>query len=54
MRLITSEKRGRSRWCRLVQARFDEAANWMETERRSWAMRLERLDVYLDNSEGPG
>ncbi|HEV2505320.1 MAG TPA: metalloregulator ArsR/SmtB family transcription factor [Mesorhizobium sp.] len=49
--LITSEKRGRSRWCRLVQARFDEAANWMETERRSWAMRLERLDVYLDGEE---
>ncbi|WP_054311989.1 metalloregulator ArsR/SmtB family transcription factor [Mesorhizobium sp. 1M-11] len=48
--LITSEKRGRSRWCRLVKARFDEAANWMEAERRNWAMRLERLDVYLDSA----
>src|SRR3546814_19793179 len=32
--LIASEKRGRSRWCRLERARFDEAANWMEAERR--------------------
>lgn len=49
--LITSEKRGRSRWCRLVKARFDEAADWMESERRNWAMRLERLEFYLDNKE---
>lgn len=48
--LITSEKRGRSRWCRLEKARFDEAANWMEAERRNWAMRLERLEVYLDTA----
>src|SRR3546814_19973418 len=26
--LVASEKRGRSRWCRLERARFDEAANW--------------------------
>ena len=49
--LIASEKRGRSRWCRLVKARFDEAANWMEAERRNWAMRLERLEVYLDTTD---
>ena len=49
--LIASEKRGRSRWCRLVKARFDEAANWMEAERRNWAMGLERLEVYLDTTD---
>jgi len=49
--LIVSEKRGRSRWCRLVQARFDEAANWMEAERRRWTERFERLEVYLDKPE---
>ena len=49
--LIVSEKRGRSRWCRLVQARFDEAADWMEAERRRWATRLDRLEVYLDQAE---
>ena len=49
--LIASEKRGRSRWCRLVPARFDEAAEWMETERRRWAERLDRLETYLDKTE---
>ena len=48
--LITSEKRGRSRWCRLVQPRFDEAADWMEAERGRWAQRLDRLEVYLDKT----
>ena len=50
--LIASEKRGRSRWCRLEQARFEEAANWMEAERRCWAERLNRLEAYLDNTQG--
>lgn len=49
--LIASEKRGRSRWCRLVPERFDEAADWMEAERRRLADRLDRLEVYLDNKE---
>ena len=50
--LIASEKRGRSRWCRLERARFEEAANWMEAERLRWAERLNRLEAYLDNAEG--
>jgi DNA-binding transcriptional ArsR family regulator len=49
--LIVSEKRGRSRWCRLERTRFDEAANWMEAERRRWAERLDRLEAYLDRTE---
>jgi DNA-binding transcriptional ArsR family regulator len=49
--LITSEKRGRSRWCRLVRPRFEEAADWMETERRRWAERVDRLEAYLDRTE---
>jgi DNA-binding transcriptional ArsR family regulator len=49
--LIVSEKRGRSRWCRLVPARFGEAADWMESERRRWTDRLNRLEVYLDSTE---
>lgn len=49
--LIVSDKRGRSRWCRLVRARFDEAADWMAGERRRWSERLDRLEVYLDKTE---
>jgi DNA-binding transcriptional ArsR family regulator len=46
--LITTEKRGRSRWCRLVTGRFDEAADWMDAERRRWNARMDRLEAYLD------
>ncbi len=49
--LIVSEKRGRSRWCRLMQPRFEEAADWMDAERRGWAQRINRLEVYLDKTE---
>ena len=45
--LITTEKRGRSRCGRLVRPRFEEAADWMEAERRQWAERVERLEAYL-------
>lgn len=48
--LIISEKRGRSRWCRLVPERFDAAAEWMETERRRATERLDRLERYLDQT----
>ena len=44
--LTASEKRGRSPWWRLEPARFDETADWMEAERRRWAERLDRLEVY--------
>jgi DNA-binding transcriptional ArsR family regulator len=49
--LIASEKRGRSRWCQLVPARFAEAADWMETERRRGAERLDRLELYLNKTQ---
>ena len=52
--LIVSEKRGRSRWCRLMQARFAEAADWMEAERRRGVERLDRLELYLDKSNEDG
>jgi len=52
--LIASEKRGRSRWCRLVKARFDEAADWMQAERRRAAARLDRLEAYLDATQEEG
>lgn len=48
--LIVSEKRGRSRWCRLVRPRFEEVADWMETERRRWTAAIDRLEDYLENT----
>src|SRR3546814_21178302 len=52
--LIASEKRGRSRWCRLERARFDAAANWMEPDRRRWAASPDRRATYLAKQEGGG
>jgi DNA-binding transcriptional ArsR family regulator len=52
--LVASEKRGRSRWCRLIPSRFDEAADWMESERQRWEARLDRLEVYLDKANDDG
>ncbi|WP_244271158.1 metalloregulator ArsR/SmtB family transcription factor [Thalassospira sp. GB04J01] len=49
--LIASEKRGRSRWCQLVPERFNEAAVWMEAERRRWIERLDRLELHLDHKD---
>ncbi len=49
--LVASEKRGRSRWCRLERARFNEAAGWMEAERRRWSERLDRLETFLDSTQ---
>jgi DNA-binding transcriptional ArsR family regulator len=48
--LIVTEKRGRSRWCRLVPEQFDAAADWMDTERKRALERLDRLERYLDRT----
>lgn len=50
-RLITTEKRGRQRICRLDAARFAEAAGWMEGEMRRWTDRLDRLGDYLNRKD---
>ena len=52
--LITSEKRGRNRWCRLAPARFAEAADWMEAERLRAAARLDRLELHLNKTAQEG
>ena len=52
--LIATEKRGRSRWCRLVPDRFESAADWMARERRAWAGRLDRLETFLDEEKTDG
>lgn len=49
--LVQSEKRGRSRWCRLVPERFEEAADWMVRERRRWGESMDRLEAYLDRKK---
>ena len=50
--LVTTEKRGRTRQCRLGAEELDEATRWIQTYRRRWEGRLDRLGGYLDKQGG--
>jgi DNA-binding transcriptional ArsR family regulator len=51
--LVTTEKVGRTRQCRLGPGQLDEAARWIQTYRRYWQGRLDRLERYIDKRKGP-
>jgi DNA-binding transcriptional ArsR family regulator len=46
--LVTTEKVGRVRTCRLGSRRLDEEAEWLEQHRRLWAARFDELDGVID------
>jgi DNA-binding transcriptional ArsR family regulator len=46
--LVTTEKHGRTRLCRLGSEQLDDAAQWIGMYRRRWEGRLDRLEAYLD------
>lgn len=46
--LVTTEKRGRVRQCRLDPGQLDDAARWIQASRRRWERRLDRLGTYLE------
>ena len=46
-RLVTTEKVGRVRTCRLGPRRLDEETAWIEWYRRLWDARLDELDVVV-------
>jgi len=50
-RLLTTEKVGRVRECRLGPERLDEAQQWIETF-RMWERRLDALDRYISTRTG--
>ena len=45
--LVSCEKRGRERWCRLEPRVLKEAERWISTRHRLWEQRLDALDKYL-------
>lgn len=45
--LVTSEKVGRVRTCRLGRDRLDDEAGWIENYRRMWAERFDALDAVV-------
>jgi DNA-binding transcriptional ArsR family regulator len=50
--LVTSERKGRTRECRLGPAELDDATRWIEWYRDQWERRLDRLEAYLVEREG--
>jgi DNA-binding transcriptional ArsR family regulator len=52
--LVTTEKHGRTRQCRLGSEHLDDAAQWIQTHRGRWEGRLDRLGSYLQqHKRGP-
>lgn len=46
--LVTTEKVGRVRTCRLGQSRLEDEAAWIESYRRMWAERFDELDQVIE------
>jgi DNA-binding transcriptional ArsR family regulator len=45
--LITNERRGKARVCRLRPDTLAKAKDWLDFSRRFWGASLERLDQHL-------
>ena len=50
--LVTSEKHGRIRECRLGPEHMDDATRWIEVQRHRWERRLDRLDAIIERKKG--
>jgi DNA-binding transcriptional ArsR family regulator len=50
--LISNERQGKHRRCRLRPEALDSAAEWLEFHRRFWTASLDRLDAMLKSEGG--
>lgn len=50
--LVSTEKVGRVRECRLGPGQLEEASRWIETHRGRWERRLDRLGDYVEKRRG--
>lgn len=50
--LVTRERRGRVRWCRLNADPIGAATSWLERYRQFWTGQFDALDAYL-GATGP-
>ena len=50
--LVTTEKNGRTRECRLGPAQLDDATKWIEKYRQEWERRLDRLETIIERKKG--
>lgn len=51
-RLVTTEKIGRTRQCRLGPEHLEDAVHWIEIFRRQWERRLDGLEAYFEQKKG--
>ncbi|HVU20823.1 MAG TPA: metalloregulator ArsR/SmtB family transcription factor [Rhizomicrobium sp.] len=52
--LVTSEKVGRVRTCRIEPKAMTSAEDWISSQRASWEARLDRLGEYLKELQAQG
>jgi DNA-binding transcriptional ArsR family regulator len=50
--LVTTERNGRTRECRLGPERLDDASQWIAMYRLRWERRLDRLEGLIEKSTG--
>ena len=50
--LVVTEKKGRTRECRLGPSHLDDVAEWVERYRERWEKRLDRLEAYVADKKG--
>jgi DNA-binding transcriptional ArsR family regulator len=48
--LVTSQKAGRVRTCRIEPRMLSQAETWVSERRRMWERNLDRLGAYLDQT----
>ncbi|MGH8928851.1 MAG: ArsR/SmtB family transcription factor [Acidimicrobiia bacterium] len=50
--LVATQKRGRTRECRLGSEKLEDVEMWLDVYRRQWERRFERLEAYLEANKG--
>ena len=50
--LVTTQKVGRSRWCRLGPRSLEDVAEWIDAYQRALEARLDRLGAMLERTKG--
>jgi DNA-binding transcriptional ArsR family regulator len=50
--LVTTEKKGRTRECRIGPEQMDDVTAWIERYREQWERRLDRLEVLIEKRKG--
>jgi DNA-binding transcriptional ArsR family regulator len=49
-RLVTTQRNGRTRECRLGPEHLDDASQWIAMYRRHWEGRLDRLEGFIEKA----